>query len=47
MKSEKAIQEKTKDFALTLLALYIGEVILLLGWWFFVRAKIREIFDID
>ncbi|KKT82239.1 MAG: hypothetical protein A3B07_02085 [Candidatus Yonathbacteria bacterium RIFCSPLOWO2_01_FULL_43_27] len=47
MKSEKAIQEETKGFGITLLALYAGEVILLLGWWFFVRAKIREIFDID
>src|SRR3989344_7887921 len=47
MKSEKAIQEKTKDFALTLLALYIGEVILLLGWWFFIHTKIHEIFGIE
>lgn len=47
MKSEKAIQEKTKDFALMLLALYIGEVVLLLGWWYFIHSKIHEIFEIE
>ena len=47
MKSEAHIQEETRGFAITLLALYIGEIILLLGWWIFIRSKIHEIFDID
>jgi len=47
MKSEKSIQEETKGFAVALLALYLGEVILLLGWWYFIHTKIHEIFDID
>lgn len=46
MKSEETIQEETKGFAITLLALYVGEIIILLGWWYFVRSKIHEIFDI-
>lgn len=47
MKSEQSIQEDTKNFALALLVLYIAEVILLLGWWYFIHAKIHEIFGID
>lgn len=47
MKSEASIQKETRGFALALLALYIGEIILLLGWWYFVRSRIHEIFDID
>lgn len=47
MKSEETIQEETKGFAAALLALYIGEIILLLGWWYFIHTKIHEIFDID
>lgn len=47
MKSEASIQKETKGFAVALLALYVGEVILLLGWWFFLNTKIHEIFDID
>lgn len=46
MKSEETIQEETRGFAITLLALYVGEIIILLGWWYFVRSKIHEIFDI-
>ena len=45
MKSEGNIKEETLSFAIALGALYFGEVILLLGWWFFVRAKIREIYE--
>ena len=47
MKSEAPIQKETKGFALALFALYIGEIIILLGWWYFVRSRIHEIFDID
>lgn len=45
MKSELNIQEETQSFAIALLALYLGELVLLLGWWFFIRAKVREIFE--
>lgn len=46
MKSESGIQKETRSFAVALGALYLGELIILLGWWFFVRTKIREIFEI-
>jgi hypothetical protein len=45
MKSEKSIQKEIQSFALALVALYAGELVLLLGWWFFIRSKIREIFE--
>lgn len=45
MKSEADIQRETKSFALALMALSLGELILLLGWWSFIRAKIRGAFE--
>lgn len=47
MKSEASIQRETKGFAIALLALYISEIILLLGWWYFIHSKIHEIFGIE
>lgn len=47
MKSEAHIQKETKGFMIALLALYIGEIFLLLGWWYFLNTKIHDIFDID
>lgn len=46
MKSEATIEREIKNFALALLALYIGNVVLLLGWWFFIRTKVRELFEV-
>lgn len=46
MKSEIGIQEETKSFAIALVALYLGEVLLLIGFWFFIRNKAREVFDV-
>lgn len=46
MKSEDTIQSETKNFTLALLALFAGEVIIILGWWFFIRARVRQLFDI-
>lgn len=46
MKSEESIKHEVQNFALALILLYVGEVVLLLGWWFFVRAKVRELFEI-
>lgn len=45
MKSETGIQKETRSFAVALAALYLGELVLLLGWWFFIRTKVREIFE--
>lgn len=45
MKSEASISHEIRNFAVALFALYIGEVILLLGWWFFMRSKVRELFE--
>lgn len=45
MKSEEEIQKETLNFAIAIGVLYLGEVVLLLGWWFFLRAKVRNIFE--
>lgn len=45
MKSEKDSEREVQKFALALLALYVGEIIILLGWWFFLRSKVRELFE--
>ena len=45
MKSERSIRDEIRSFALALGALYVGELVLLLGWWFFIRSKVREIFE--
>lgn len=46
MKSEESIKHEVQNFALALLALYAGEVVILLGWWLFMRSKVRELFEI-
>lgn len=46
VKSEGLIKHEVQNFALALLALYLGEVVILLGWWLFVRTKVRELFEI-
>lgn len=46
MKSEIDIQKETRSFAIALSILYLGEVLLLLGFWFFIRNKAREVFDL-
>jgi hypothetical protein len=46
MKSEESIKHEVQNFALALLLLYVGEVVLLLGWWFFIRTKVRELFEV-
>lgn len=45
MKSEAGLQKETKSFAIALGSLYLGELVLLLGWWFFIRTKVREVFE--
>ncbi len=45
MKSMSNIQGEVRSFALALVALYLGELVILLGWWFFIRSKVREIFE--
>jgi len=46
MKSEDSIKHEVLNFAFALFALYLGEVVILLGWWLFVRTKVRELFEI-
>lgn len=46
VKSEESIKHEVQNFALALLALYVGEVVILLGWWLFVRTKVRELFEV-
>lgn len=45
-KAESSVQREIRDIAISLVALYFGEVVLLVGWWFFVRTKVRELFEI-
>lgn len=47
MKSRDGIQGERNNFALALFALYIGEIVIMLGWWFFIRARVRTLFNID
>lgn len=44
-KSEDSIKHEVQTFAVVILAMYLGEVLLLLGWWFFLRSKVRELFE--
>lgn len=46
LKSEAPISHEIQNFALTLLALYVGQVVVLLGWWFFIRSRVRELFEV-
>ena len=44
--SENSTQREIRNITIVLVALYFGEVIILVGWWFFVKAKVRELFEI-
>ncbi|MBI5401081.1 MAG: hypothetical protein HZB12_03125 [Candidatus Yonathbacteria bacterium] len=46
LKAEDSLRHEIQNFALVLSALYVGEVAILLGWWFFIRSKVRELFEI-
>lgn len=45
-KAENSIQRETRNITISLIALYFGEFIILTGWWFFVKAKVRELFEV-
>lgn len=45
MKSQMVAKKEIQSFAIALSALYVGELVLLLGWWFFIRSKVREVFE--
>lgn len=47
MKAESTIQREINNFAIALFTLYLGQVIILLGWWFFMRSKIKGLFEIQ
>lgn len=46
-KSEESIEHEVTNFAIMLGVLFAGEIVLLLGWWMFVRSKVRELFEIE
>lgn len=46
-KSEESIEHEVANFAIMLGVLFTGELVLLLGWWMFVRSKVRELFEIE
>ncbi len=45
-KSEDSMHHEVRDVAITLIALYFGEVVILVGWWFSVKSKVRELFEV-
>lgn len=45
-KAENSVQHEMINVAIALTALYLGEVIILVGWWFFIKEKVRALFEI-
>lgn len=45
-KSEDSIQHEFRNSTIILTVLYFGEVVLLVGWWFFVKSRVRELFEV-
>ena len=45
-KSEESIEHEVNSFAIMLGALFLGELVLLLGWWRFTQSKVRELFEV-
>lgn len=46
-KSEESIEHEMTNFAIMLSVLFLGELVLLLGWWRFAQSKVRELFEIE
>lgn len=46
-KSMESIEHEINSFIIVLGGLFLGELVLLLGWWRFVRSKVRELFEIE
>lgn len=45
-KSEEPMNREMSNFAVMLAALFIGELILFLGWWRFAQSSVRELFEV-
>jgi predicted outer membrane lipoprotein len=45
-KSEESALHEVWHFATILGMLFVGDMILLLGWWRFTRSKVRELFEV-
>lgn len=45
-KSEESIEREINNFAIMLGGLFLGELVLLLGWWRFVQSRVRELFEV-
>lgn len=46
-KSEDAIERELMNLGVMLGVLFAGELILLLGWWAFIKTTVRELFEIE
>jgi cytochrome bd-type quinol oxidase subunit 2 len=46
-KSERAIDREVMNFGIMLLVLFVGEIVLLLGWWAFAKSKVHELFEVE
>lgn len=44
--STRELEEQQHKVLLVLAVLYIGELLILLGWWSFVQRKIKEVFTV-
>lgn len=47
MKTTESSRHEIRNFGIILGFLYFGEVILLLGWWSFIRSKVQQIFEVN
>jgi len=45
-KSEESIEHEVANFAIMLSILFVGNIILLFGWWRFTQSKVRELFEV-
>jgi hypothetical protein len=46
MKSRDSVNHEIQNFAYALLALFVGEVIVIIGWWSFIHNRVRQLFEI-
>lgn len=45
-KSLESIDHEINSFIIMLGVLFLGELVLLLGWWRFTQSKVRELFEV-
>lgn len=46
-KSEETVDREIANIAAVLVVLLVGEIVLIVGWWMFAKAKVRELFEVE